>query len=205
MKNWIHQYWSERADNVIKWTFKMNYHFKNDDSHPSVVIEEINNWCSRDRFDSVFAKTLIKTTNQATIVNFQSNDCIVQKWNNENWMKLMKKLMKLQLFNIMTNFVSVFHKWRNIVKFSKEFIFGIIERINMKISNFCHFVIRKQNLMLFWCTTQDCMWLHFLLLRIWKVPVVKHIIHIPCIMLVFRNFTISDYGRASWWRSPPGK
>ena len=31
-----------------------------------------------------------------------------------------------------------FHKLKNIVKFYKEFIFVIIERINMQISTFCH-------------------------------------------------------------------
>ena len=36
-----------------------------------------------------------------------------------------------------------FHKWRNIVKFLNEFIFGIIERINMQISTFCHVCHQK--------------------------------------------------------------
>ena len=48
---------------MIKSTFKQNYRLKNDDSHPSVVIKEINNWWSRgqsvSQFDRVFAKTLI--------------------------------------------------------------------------------------------------------------------------------------------------
>ena len=44
----------------------------------------------------------------------------------------------------MTNFVSIFHKWRNMVKFYREFIFGIIERINIKISTFCHFCHQKR-------------------------------------------------------------
>ena len=37
-----------------------------------------------------------------------------------------------------------FHKWRNIVKFSREFIFGIVERIKLKISSFCHFCHQKR-------------------------------------------------------------
>ena len=37
-----------------------------------------------------------------------------------------------------------FHKWRNIVKFSTEFIFVIIERINMQNSTFCNFCHQKK-------------------------------------------------------------
>ena len=37
----------------------------------------------------------------------------------------------------------LFHKWRNMLKFYKEFIFGTVERINMKISTFCHFCHQK--------------------------------------------------------------
>ena len=40
-----------------------------------------------------------------------------------------------------------FHKWRNMVKFSKEFIFGIIERIKIQISTFCHLSSKKR----IWC------------------------------------------------------
>ena len=37
-----------------------------------------------------------------------------------------------------------FHKWRNMVTFSKQFIFGIIERMKMQISTFCHFCHQKR-------------------------------------------------------------
>ena len=37
-----------------------------------------------------------------------------------------------------------FHKLKNMVKFYKEFIFVIIEGINMQISTFCHFYAQKK-------------------------------------------------------------
>ena len=37
-----------------------------------------------------------------------------------------------------------FHKLKNIVKFYKEFILGIIEPIKLKISPFCHFCDQKR-------------------------------------------------------------
>ena len=36
------------------------------------------------------------------------------------------------------------HKWRNMVKFSKGFIFGIIERIKMQIATLCHICHQKR-------------------------------------------------------------
>ena len=48
----------------------------------------------------------------------------------------------------MTNFISAFPQVNKHGEVYKEFIFGIIESINMQISAFCHFVIRKENLML---------------------------------------------------------
>ena len=49
-------------------------------------------------------------------------------------------------FSWMINLSEFFHKWRNMVKFYQEFIFGIIERINMRmqISIFCHFFHHKK-------------------------------------------------------------
>ena len=46
-----------------------------------------------------------------------------------------------------------FHKWRNMVKFYKEFIFGIIER-NLQISIFCHFCHQKSCTICKWCVLQ---------------------------------------------------
>ena len=69
------------------------------------------------------------------------------------------------------------------MKFYKEFILGIIERINEKFHHFVTFVIRKENLMSFWCITQDCMWFYFLLLGIWKASVEKHINHMQDIKM----------------------
>ena len=37
-----------------------------------------------------------------------------------------------------------FHKLKNMVKFSKEFLFVIIKRINKQISTFCHFCHQKK-------------------------------------------------------------
>ena len=44
----------------------------------------------------------------------------------------------------MPNFVSVFHKWSNMVKCYRQFIFAIIERIKLQISSFCHFCHQKR-------------------------------------------------------------
>ena len=42
------------------------------------------------------------------------------------------------------NLYDLFHKLKKVVKLYKEFIFIIIERINMQISTFCHFCDRKR-------------------------------------------------------------
>ena len=58
----------------------------------------------------------------------------VQEYNNQLKIRLNQWLILSQSF----------HKWRNILKFLKEFIFGIIQRINMQISIFCHFCHQKR-------------------------------------------------------------
>ena len=44
---------------------------------------------------------------------------------------------------VLRNLTSI-PKWRNMVKFYKKFIFGIIEPINMQISTFCCFCHQKK-------------------------------------------------------------
>ena len=51
-----------------------------------------------------------------------------------------------------------FHKLKNIVKFYKEFLLGIIARIKLKISPFCHFYDEKRelNVILIYCKWFMC-------------------------------------------------
>ena len=42
------------------------------------------------------------------------------------------------------NLTMCFRKLKNMAKFYKEFVFVIIERINMQISTFCHICDRKR-------------------------------------------------------------
>ena len=65
-----------------------------------------------------------------------------------------------------------FHKWRNIVRFSEEFNIYLI-LLTVSKSNF-----------------QDYVWVDFLLLAIWKIPVLKHIIRILCIKTT--SISLSD-------------
>ena len=79
------------------------------------------------------------------------------------------------------------------MKFFKEFIFGIVACIKMKISTFCHFCHQKRELdvILMYSITHDCMWLYFVLLGIWKAPVVNYIIHMLCIKITSNSFLMT--------------
>ena len=55
--------------------------------------------------------------------------------------------------------------------------------LNVPTCKFQYFFKSKQNLMSFSCISQDCMWLYFVLLAIWKAPVVKRLIHIQSIKI----------------------
>ena len=57
---------------------------------------------------------------------------------------------------------------------------------------FVSFVIVKR----IWCYFDDCMWLYFLLLAIWKLPVVKHIIHILCMRILITSNSL--FWRQKW-------
>ena len=89
----------------------------------------------------------------------------------------------------------LFHKLKNIVKFYKEFILGIIERIKLKMSPFCHFCDQKRELNVLWYTTYD--WCVFQLIK-FLVPENR----IICNVVLYIKITLSSLfwskGIKSW-------